>query len=74
MTVCQTFLEQSLAHFSNNLKACISASLINKPVSSRLEANRRQGAAYHVELKAIVLLHQTQHKHAETCNNRTSNA
>lgn len=25
---------------------------------------------YHVELKAVVFLHQTQHKHAEPCNDK----
>ncbi|RCU30345.1 hypothetical protein DVA81_19795, partial [Acinetobacter baumannii] len=53
--------------------AYILASLINIPVALRLQAWGRQGATYHVELKAIVLLHQTQHKHAETCNGTTNN-
>lgn len=32
----------------------------------------RQSATHHVELEAVMLLHQTQHKHAETCNNMTN--
>lgn len=59
LTVSQ--IRETLAHFS----ACMLASLINHP------AALRQQATYHVELEAVVFLHQTQHKHTETCNKRT---
>lgn len=73
MTVYWTFLlEQSLAHFSIHLRVRILASFINNPVALRPEAKRRQSATHHVELKAVVLLHQTEHKHAESCNNMTN--
>lgn len=61
-------LDQSLVHFY--LLACILASLINNSVAFRLVTWRRQAASYHVELKAVVFLHQTQHKHTKTCKTK----
>ncbi len=61
-------IRATVAHFSPYTRLYFSYSLINNPAALRLEARRRPGATYHVELKAVVFLHQTQHKHAETCN------
>lgn len=66
--------QRSLTHFFTHLRGgFFSRSPINNPAASRLQVGRKPGDTYHVELKAVVLLHQTQHKHAEPCNNTAQN-
>lgn len=64
--------DPSLTPFPFYLRVYILASLMNKPVALRQDAQSMQGSTYHVKLKAVMFLHQTQHKHTETCNNRTT--